>query len=86
RKLLARPRYELIADRGWVNCPFAQGDIEVDACMSCPRVMAVDVDSSGNGTVRCRAAGMTPWQLTAADVSAASLWGTTDHGGPAQHP
>ena len=53
--LLAGAPHDLVADRGRVNCPYSSGDIDVDACLSCPRLDFASVDTEGNGTVRCLA-------------------------------
>jgi hypothetical protein len=43
----------LVACNGTVHCPSTGTDIDFERCYSCPHVVSVSVDASGEGVVEC---------------------------------
>jgi hypothetical protein len=44
---------QLVACNGTVHCPSTGTDMDIERCYSCPRVIGVSVDASGEGVVEC---------------------------------
>ena len=58
---LEKPVHRRCADAGRVSCPARAIDIEIDACLACPRLVDIEYDGE-DVVVRCQSTALLEYE------------------------